>query len=101
MKAFKRELRKITVSDTVFTWVITESSEHVKLRCYNIKSTYIDLYMNWKDWWGVSINKPVVVAEIIKYAISRGWQYKEEKQTMVFGVTDTEDMIQKLGLDKL
>ena len=86
MKAFERNLRKITVNNTVFRWIITETSEFFKLRCYNMKSTYVDVYFKWEDYHEVNLNKPSVVEAIIKYAISEGWEYELENKTMVMDV---------------
>ena len=49
MKVFRKKKREIIIDGHAFSWIVNETATHVKVRCYSLKSTYIEVIFNWGD----------------------------------------------------
>ena len=47
MKVFRKKKREIIIDGHAFSWIVNETATHVKVRCYSLKSTYIEVIFNW------------------------------------------------------
>lgn len=70
MKVFRKKKRKIIIDGHAFSWIVNETATHVKVRCYSLKSTYIEVIFNWGiATWAINFYQPSVVSTMIQYAI--------------------------------
>lgn len=103
MKVNKKELRKLQIADKSFLYVINEdpSKDKVKIRVYSSrnKSTYFEVYFNWKDNWSVNLHKPSVCTALINFFIAEDWQ--PEQKNSVMCIKDGDYLIELLKLDLL
>ena len=77
MKVFRKKKREIIIDGHAFSWIVNETATHVKVRCYSLKSTYIEVIFNWGiATWAINFYQPSVVSTMIQYAIKLGWKYQ-------------------------
>lgn len=102
MKVYKKCLRKISVDDQIFIWTVTETKEYMKIRCYSLKSTYIEVIFDWgKLLCVLNLYDPYVVEAIIKHAIQLGWNYQVKNQIISISPTESEEWIKETNWDRL
>ena len=62
MKVFRKKKREIIIDGHAFSWIVNETATHVKVRCYSLKSTYIEVIFNWGiATWAINFYQPSVV----------------------------------------
>lgn len=100
MKAFRKNRRKIIIGGYTFSWTVNEAAVHVKVRCYSMKSTYVEVIINrdTTTWWAVNYYKPSVAVAMIHHAIRLGWKYQLEKQIIVVPADESEKWIEDAGI---
>lgn len=96
----KKKRRDIIIGGYPFSWVVNETTNHIKIRCYSMKSTYVEIILNWDTtaWWAVNYYQPSVVATMIEYAMRLGWKYQLEKQVMIVPADESEKWIEDAGI---
>ena len=61
MKVFRKKKREIIIDGHAFSWIVNETATHVKVRCYSLKSTYIEVIFNWGiATWAINFYQPSV-----------------------------------------
>ncbi|WP_316569311.1 hypothetical protein [Neobacillus sp. YIM B06451] len=104
LKTFKKTLRKITVENRQYYYLVNDNpsseKQNIKIFPSKYKSTFIEVFFNWgKDAWSINLHKPSVCAALIKYALTQGWQ--PEQKNNKFKVEDGHSLISLLELEKL
>lgn len=60
MKVFRKKKREIIIDGHAFSWIVNETATHVKVRCYSLKSTYIEVIFNWGiATWAINFYQPL------------------------------------------
>ena len=63
MKVFRKKKREIIIDGHAFSWIVNETATHVKVRCYSLKSTYIEVIFNWGiATWAINFYQPSVAS---------------------------------------
>jgi len=100
----KSKVRKITVNNDIFKWLVIEDwlkSDNVKLRCYSTVSSYLEVRFPYEIHHFANVYKPKVVSLFIKYALESGWNYTQNAQIYKIPVEDSMGIAKKLGMDLL
>lgn len=79
MKVFKKQVRKITVKETLYLYVVDEQAHDIILRIYSnqFKSTFAEYLIKWEDSWDIIVYEPKLITRLIEHAISMGWESKK------------------------
>ena len=99
MKVFRKKKREIIIDGHAFSWIVNETATHVKVRCYSLKSTYIEVIFNWGiATWAINFYQPSVVSTMIQYAIKLGWKYQFKNQIIVVPANESEQWAKDAGI---
>jgi len=98
LKPFRKVAKKIMVNDSLFHCVINEipSNEFVSLRMYSSKTSFFEVLFTWEGSWHFNYHKPKNCEKLIKYAIERGWDFPQDKQTLI--IEQGDFLIEELEL---
>lgn len=96
----KKRKRNIIIGGYPFSWTVNKTASNVKVRCYSMKSTYVEVILDWEStaWWAVNYYKPSVAAAMIQHAIRLGWNYQLEKQILIVPDNESEKWIEDAGI---
>jgi len=99
LKLFNKREKQIVMNGYSFHIVINEipSNEFVNFKVYSSKTSYFEVLFTWKGSWHFNPHKPKNCKLLIEYAITNGWEYTLEKQTLKIGQSDF--LIEQLGLN--
>ena len=99
MKVFRKKKREIIIDGHAFSQIVNETATHVKVRCYSLKSTYIEVIFNWGiATWAINFYQPSVVSTMIQYAIKLGWKYQLKNQIIVVPANESEQWAKDAGI---
>lgn len=76
MKVFRKQVRKIIIDGVLYLYVVDEQEDHIDLRIYSnqFKSTFAEYFIRWGDSWDIGVYEPKLIARLIQYAESIGWE---------------------------
>lgn len=86
MKVYKKEVRKITVNEVLFLYVVDEQAYDIFFRIYSnaFKSTFVVFVVPWEDTRDILLYEPKQISKLVQYAINQGWDFHQKNNQMKF-----------------
>lgn len=86
MKVYKKEVRKITVNEVLFLYVVDEQAYDITIRIYSnaFKSTFVEFVVPWEESWDILLYEPKLISKLVQYAIRQGWDFHQKNNQMKF-----------------
>ncbi|PYY29948.1 hypothetical protein [Paenibacillus illinoisensis] len=86
MKVYKKEVRKITVNEVLFLYVVDEQAYDIIIRIYSnaFKSTFVEFVVLWRETWDILFYEPKLISKLVQYAINQGWDFHQKSNQMKF-----------------
>lgn len=100
MKVYEKSVRKITVRNELFLWLVIEVPECIYLRVYSshYKSSYFEVRFEWGSSHYINQNRPVIAKTLIEYALDNGWDSQSKSSVIKFDYGNQD--IKHLNLEK-
>ncbi|GAB1157043.1 hypothetical protein YWY31_30680 [Paenibacillus illinoisensis] len=86
MKVYKKEVRKMTVNEVLFLYVVDEQAYDIIIRIYSnaFKSTFVEFMVPWEESWDILLYEPKLISKLVQYAINQGWDFHQKNNQMKF-----------------
>ncbi len=86
MKVYKKEVRKMTVNEVLFLYVVDEQAYNITIRIYSnaFKSTFVEFVVFWEESWDILLYQPKLISKLVQYAINQGWDFHQRNKQMRF-----------------
>lgn len=80
MKVYKKEVRKMTVNEVLFLYVVDEQAYDIIIRIYSnaFKSTFVEFVVPWEDTRDILLYEPKLISKLVQYAINQGWDFHQK-----------------------
>jgi len=86
LKVYKKEVRKMTVKDVLFLYIVDEQAYDITIRIYSntFKSTFVEFVVPWEESWDILLYEPKLISKLVQYAINQGWDFHQRNNQMKF-----------------